>query len=303
MITIPTVLILGAGASRPYGFPSARELRDLICEEFASEESAATQLLANHYFPYQFTEFCSALRRSGQLSVDAFLERNPEYVPCGKMAIAYCLIRYESEDNLFPLHQEHHLYEYILARTGADIQTFSANKLSILTFNYDRSLEHFLETALFNSNRTSISRKCVRETMSCIPIVHLYGQLAPLPWQDSDYKREYNAEITPQNVAKAARFIKIIGDKNDEDLHKDSEFMRAWQLIDASKQICFLGFGYHATNLSRLKIDNRKGNWRIYGTALGMETSEQKQVAEALGNTTLDSVDSLKLLRHYGILK
>jgi hypothetical protein len=302
VVTTPTILILGAGASRSYGFPSARELRDIICEEFASESSLAVQLLADHYFPHQFTEFCEALRRSGQSSVDAFLERNPDYIPVGKMALAHCLIGYEREDDLFPLKGEQHLYEYILARLGADMKNFPANKLSILTFNYDRSLEHYLETALFHSNRTTISRESVWQTMSSISIVHLYGQLAPLAWQASDYIRRYEPTITAQSVAKAAKFIKIISDKADQDLHKDPEFLQAWQLIDAAKQICFLGFGYNSTNLTRLKIDNLKGRWRIYGTALGLEPSEKKQVADTLGNITLDSSDSLKLLRHYGIL-
>jgi len=32
MITKPTVLVIGAGASKPYGFPTGQELRDYILE-------------------------------------------------------------------------------------------------------------------------------------------------------------------------------------------------------------------------------------------------------------------------------
>ena len=37
MITHPTVFILGAGASKPYGFPTGKELRVQIITEFVNE--------------------------------------------------------------------------------------------------------------------------------------------------------------------------------------------------------------------------------------------------------------------------
>jgi hypothetical protein len=39
MIKIPTVLILGAGASSPYGFPSGSTLRDQICANLSVRDS------------------------------------------------------------------------------------------------------------------------------------------------------------------------------------------------------------------------------------------------------------------------
>jgi len=44
VITTPTVLVLGAGASAPYGFPTALELKQKICNAFA-KDSVATRLL------------------------------------------------------------------------------------------------------------------------------------------------------------------------------------------------------------------------------------------------------------------
>ena len=40
MITEDTLLILGAGASFPYGYPTGKELRHIICKEFPIEYDA-----------------------------------------------------------------------------------------------------------------------------------------------------------------------------------------------------------------------------------------------------------------------
>jgi hypothetical protein len=162
MVTRPTTLILGAGSSQHYGFPSARGLKSDICEQFSKEDSPAIELLCgtlgSDFDEHDYVSFAKALRLSGQESADAFLERNPRHIEIGKMAIAYCLIAYENEDKLFPARSEHHLYEYIFGKLGSDLGGFRRNKLSIITFNYDRSLEHFIETALWNSNYTTHHR-------------------------------------------------------------------------------------------------------------------------------------------------
>src|SRR6266487_1140334 len=103
VITIPTVLVLGAGASYPYGFPTAKELKKRICEEFSNPNTAASRLLGEgaSYSPEDFFNFKEAFLKSGQPSVDAFLEWRPNFLDIGKLAIAYCLIPFEDESKLF----------------------------------------------------------------------------------------------------------------------------------------------------------------------------------------------------------
>jgi hypothetical protein len=78
MITTPTVLVLGAGASYPYGFPTAKGLKELICEQFSSTDASASQFLSFlnseglNYPPEAFSEFKEAFLKSGQPSVDPF---------------------------------------------------------------------------------------------------------------------------------------------------------------------------------------------------------------------------------------
>jgi hypothetical protein len=310
MVTRPTTLILGAGSSQHYGFPSARDLKADICEQFSNENSPAVKLLCetpgSDFDHYDFVSFAKALRLSGQPSADAFLERNAPFIDIGKTAIAYCLIAYENEEKLFPARSAHHLYEYIFSKLESDIRDFGANKLSIITFNYDRSLEHFLETALCNSNQTTASTEQVKEAMSSLPILHVYGQLAILPWQiqnpSCDLVRAYRPTQSYPDVLRAARTIKIVSEKKEDNLDKDPDFLRAWQLIDNAERLCFLGFGYHETNLDRLKIDNARDRWKIYGTAMGLPRSDCQRVKNKLRSIELTDFDCLQMLQHFGIL-
>ena len=145
MITIPTVLVLGAGASYPYGFPTAKELRILICEAFTNPNTPASRLLgeASGHSPDGFFRFREAFLKSGQPSVDAFLEWRPDFLAIGKLAIAYCLLPFEDESKLFtpPGNRGGDWYQYLSVKLNASFEDFGSNKLSIITFNYDRSLE------------------------------------------------------------------------------------------------------------------------------------------------------------------
>jgi hypothetical protein len=137
--------------------------------------------------------------------------------------------------------------------------------------------------------------------MKTLPILHVYGQIAHLPWHQRDRVRIYRPQITYHDVARAAMTIKIVSEKKDDNLDKDPDFLRAWELIDGADRLCFLGFGYHETNLERLKIDNSGGDWMIYGTSKGLPESDRKRVRQALRGVELHDSDCLWLLQHLGL--
>ena len=143
------VLVLGAGASKPYGLPLGTELRDSVIR--AENNFALYQrVLDVEITKYQYAEFTKTLAHSGFSSVDAFLEENSEWLEIGKAAIALELLKAEwkSINNLFPPKQpKDHWYETLWSYLKAPSwSTFKKNKISIITFNYDRSLEHYLVT-------------------------------------------------------------------------------------------------------------------------------------------------------------
>ena len=102
--------------------------------------------------------------------------KRPEYQTIGKMAIAAVLIGFENERALFndpPGHRD--WYEYLFNKLNTSFKMFRRNTVPFLTFNYDRSLEHYLLTSLKNSYGKTDDEYFTK--MSELPIVHLHGQL------------------------------------------------------------------------------------------------------------------------------
>ncbi len=261
MITKPTVLILGAGASAPYGFPSGQTLKDLVCHGHDSTIQETGIDLK------EYDRFKSALGRSGCSSVDTFLESRPEYVDLGKTAIANVLLPMEQTSKLFdewasirlqPDASKRHQgnwswYDFLLGVLcdGVPFDEIGNNRLSVITFNYDRSFEHFLFTAL--QNRYGKPDNECAKVLGRIPVVHVYGSLGRLEWQEGANETNtvpYNSRGKTQYTQVAAKNITIL----HEGTEKTPEFTTARQLLDSAAQVFFLGFGYHPVNLQRLGI-------------------------------------------------
>src|SRR3989442_13723689 len=119
MIKIPTVLILGAGASHPYRFPLGRKLMAEICQNVHGTYTSELNPINNSKAKAIIDDFRDALRTSGQRSVDAFLEHRTEFKEIGKKAIARALIPCEDEEVLFDLFGEDIWYDYLLSKMAA----------------------------------------------------------------------------------------------------------------------------------------------------------------------------------------
>jgi hypothetical protein len=240
-------------------------LKQQLCDAFAMDSPASrllhegTGISRNVFF-----EFREAFRRSGQSSVDAFLEHRTDFIHVGKLAIAYCLIPYEAEDAFFQSGNSRggDWYQYLFGRLNAPFEEFGQNKLSVITFNYDRSLEHFLLTTLQHSHGKTFN-ECADLLMNNIPIVHVYGQLSERRYPHPEARQYSPTRQRFDVVASAASGIKILsetGPKLDE----------ARRLLVDADRICFLGFGYHQLNVKRLAID-KSAFKRIVGSARGFD--------------------------------
>ena len=259
VITKNMCFVLGAGASAPYGFPSGKELVDRI--KWTPLSETARQLLGSTMEGQPFKDFKSDLQRSGVSSIDQFLESRPEYRELGKRLIAHHLIPGETMPAVFGPPEgssDERWYTYLFDRmcqfTAADGRTrtptlneFRRNELSVITFNYDRSLEFFLHSAL-TSRYSSASPEDIKAAVESIPIQHIHGQLGFLPWQEPANNREYERHPDTRATRIAASGIRIIYEDKGESLSA------AVDLLVAAKQVHFLGFGYHPENMRRLRI-------------------------------------------------
>ena len=151
MIEHPTVLVLGAGASCPLGFPTGRELLEQIVSatDHPPSNSLGKLLLGCGFDGEKITDFGKTLSFSQQNSVDAFLEhRSEEYLAIGKTAIAGALSPYETMGSLT---KNGEWYRYLFSHLKGSFNDFDKNQLAIITFNYDRSIEQFLYLAVRHS--------------------------------------------------------------------------------------------------------------------------------------------------------
>ena len=130
MITTPTLIVLGAGASRHLNYPLGRGQVRSPPSLPRRDHSSNTTCCASSALNYsQVTEFYKALSQSGRTSVDAFLEHRPDLVQTGKIAMAIALIRYEDLPFLF--HPDNNWYDYLYARMNCPLEKIPAITVSL----------------------------------------------------------------------------------------------------------------------------------------------------------------------------
>ena len=280
-----TALILGAGASYPYQFPTSRELNEIIIgsnagalttirERLGHEiewlDAARTLSDSNYYHP-SFDDFREAFAQSASHSIDLFVQaRAREYEQYqAQIAVAAIFLCCETEAILQVDDWYRQLWNEVLRHGG---RNFPSGKLSVITFNYERSLEHYL--AHKAKAAFGLCLENAHQWLSRIPIGHVYGQLgslsmSPLP----DYIPFGN--MHGDNVWKAAGKLRLAGPRAD-----GAECAWTERLRDADR-IFFLGFGFWPENLSLLR-EFIPDSASIFASALGFSEKDKKRVSKEL---------------------
>lgn len=269
MITKPTVFILGAGASVPYGLPTGRELTKAVCKgiwsgSFVSDLGASGARELERYSTMQAKKMADMLNRSS-LTIDTWLGQNSDWHDLGKFFITKAIAERENEADLNKQwkgnkndssDKSHDWYgELWQWLNPPKLHDLSKNTVTFITFNYDRSLEQALLTKAMNSFDRATQDMCVQE-LSKIDILHVHGQIGRLPWQDYlrgviETERVYEPKIAPGWIWPCAKHIKIIG---EADL-TSPEYEKARSAIRSATRLHFIGFGFNEDNMKRLRTD------------------------------------------------
>ncbi len=262
-----TVLILGAGASQPYGLPLGWQLRDMVIE-LAQRDSIYQLCDSVGHKSREYASFTKALATSGEKSVDAFLERVPVWTKIGKLGIAYCLCCLEKPHRLFPPNQPKN--DHWLETLWGHIRQESWRKqralpLTIITFNYDRLVEHYFATVM--ASAFDVQRRVIDDYVTNTLCIHVHGSLGQ--YNDGTFDSVIN--FSPSDLAiKGALGIKIIHEENA----MTAEFDRARVKLKGADRIFFLGFGFHKPNMHRLhmrEICINNYHRRVMGTHKGIK--------------------------------
>jgi hypothetical protein len=175
VIKVPTTLILGAG-SAPDNFPRGRQLCNIINNKLDPNSKTSGD---NWYDLFSYIgfrnysiieNFRAALFSSDPQSIDSFLEFYPQFLEIGKLCIALALIPQEKPDRLM-VDPSINWYRYLRDCLLCKPSEFVLNRLSVVTFNYDRSLEHYLFTTI--SSQLGLDSKSCAELLMLTQLILL----------------------------------------------------------------------------------------------------------------------------------
>lgn len=288
VICKPTVLIFGAGVSCDYGFPSGRKLLIDIANNLQGPSPLYQSMRDLDFGDSFIVQFSRELSHSMLPSVDAFLavQTDKQYVKLGKSAIAASLILLEKKATL-QSRSELKLYEYLWQRLAGTPGTYASNRLSIITFNYDRSFEYFLRQVLF-----ACHPECRKEpldfdaALSHFEVLHIYGSLGALDQMSAAYLpydlQFHKGSMTSGVIAQSASRLQLYNETTTD----KSVTERIAQVLKEAEIVCFLGFGFHELNIRRLEFFGlgRNPNAKLFGSAYGLGEGQCEPVRQMLGS-------------------
>jgi hypothetical protein len=302
MITEPIVFVLGAGSMTDYGFPIGWELVRDVITRFQPNRPERQQLLEHTKLQdAEIQAFVTALDGSAQNSVDAFLEERQDFFDVGIAAMSLSLIDFERPERLYEQRDPggNWLRNMLQHMRGTGFDEFHTNKVSLVTFNYDRSLEYFLCRSLANTfNKTEEEAGAIINQMS---IIHLHGQLGYLPWQGGLFARPYSPAVDTHALLSCTEHVKVV---NRNTKVNDAPFIEARRLLQEAARVYFLGVGFNNENLTRLGVMDLAPN-KAWSTCVGLRQREKNDLQSHFDNKLhlLINLDCIGLLRDTVIWK
>jgi hypothetical protein len=257
MLASKTTLIVGAGASMALDYPSGAELREWVIE---GKGILYKEFEALDYDRGVHSRLAWRFRDSMIPSIDAFLAEpeNADLRDWGVLCIAAALLPCEALHPKNPPAWLKIVFNAIRAAPTPDRH----QQLTIVTFNYDLSIEHFLFRAFAGAYKLPPDLAKVRLNQA-VKIIHVYGDLGPLNMWGGD--RVYAGEIYRSTITTAANNLKIIGREPD-----DPRFVAAQEAISGAEFIAILGFGYDETNIANLKLPEVTAEKHLFSTGWNM---------------------------------
>ena len=296
MINENTVLILGAGAGVPYGFPTGEKLKKDICAlntEMDGADAIFAELLQGSQ-PSDWEDFLTSFKISPVKSIDEWLARNPQYTAMGKLAIARILLEYEKRSNLNDPDIENDWYAQLYNRMDdGDFEKIRENNITIVTFNYDRSLEEFFANAMRHTYINSDPQK-LADVVNDINIIHVHGSLGKYFFIPDKATMNNYGKTSLENVKRAVSSLSIVHEELSEALHLDD----ARKAIRDSNRVVFLGFSYDQRNLEKIGPvgdSNLPTSVRTDGTTYGMTTREVKLASRRIELAWKITADRIRL--------
>lgn len=290
-----TVFIIGAGASAEFNLPVGSGLMERIkqnCKyrfDYGSLKEGVPEIahgLIERYRGEQ-AELDARFIAMGEVhrsidlagSIDEFINRHyddPIIAEVGKLQIAYAIAKAEKDSLLAQPNNGDEPFRWdklsdTWIRTFAqllfegvrngEVERIGSN-ISIICFNYDRCIEHYLTEAIVKTFR-GIDRKQAGKIVDQINIIHPYGSLGKLA------VHPFGGDITSQKIRAMSESIVTWS----ESVISDNRSAIEEAMLNASTLV-FLGFAFAAQNMNLLSVEGMKddvGSLQIYATGYGYD--------------------------------
>ncbi|SFJ16539.1 hypothetical protein SAMN04515648_2958 [Phyllobacterium sp. CL33Tsu] len=307
-----TVFVVGAGASKEVNLPVGVELKSIIADKVdiffdrgqlsrGDEEIvfALRDMLQSGGSPVDINPYAAAGRHIASampqaLSIDNFLHThstNEKIVLMGKIGIAASILQAERESSIYFEHGQGDKLNFReigdswhntfckMAHANVlkeDLDTIFDN-VAIITFNYDRCIEHYVSHSL--SNYFGITLQDAQELTKQFVVIHPYGQVGKLPWQVDDGSGcAYGEEPTWDILLPIAQQLRTFTEWNQQ----DPVIGQMNNLLLNAEQVIYLGFSYAPINMKLLYTKGIGFQKDVIGTAYRMPDPAVKAAKSAI---------------------
>ena len=307
-MSMNTVFVIGAGASKEANLPIGDELKSKIATLLGMGQKGGEDIVeALHISTLNdgtanIKPYLEAARHIKDalplaISIDNFIDAhrdNNKIALCGKLAITLSILDAEkrsllnfkkvnSDSNIDFGNLENTWYipffQLLTANCGKNDLKDRFESITLIIFNYDRCVEHFIYCAL--QNYYKISEAEAAELIKIIKIYHPYGNVGTLPWINQNGSMEFGKEPGPQKLLQLAQKIKTFAEGTDPN---SSEISNIRRHIALAYRVVFLGFAFHKLNMQLIYPGNFDAGKIVscYATAYELSDSDKLVIKEQI---------------------
>ena len=315
MLRSKTLFIVGAGASNEAGLPTGVELKSQIASLLNMQFQQFTQTSGDLEIaealryqarldgqPHNTGPYLLAVQQVRDampqvISIDNFIEAhsgNKNIEICGKLAIARAILLAESTSPLFidiSIGEEkpqfnlientwyNKIFQILTENLHKDNIGDIFNNCFFITFNYDRSIEHFFFHSL--QNYYLISAVESAEILNSMKIYHPYGKTGNLPWENREGSTAFGGSASTDGLLSLSRRIKTFSERIEEE--NTTEEIR--NIVKESETIVFLGFAFHQQNMDLITPNEQSDVQRVFATAYHISASDVEYIRKQIFHT------------------
>lgn len=312
-------LVVGAGGSKDFLLPLGSELKSnigrlldigykdgyrLSSGDYAVAEALGwkEQELGGPKSPNAFLPAARHIRDAMPLalSIDNFIDcvrGDPRIETCGKIAICKSILDAERSSNIYVGNERDSIRFRTIQSSwlGSFLQLLTENctatelrdrlsSLTIITFNYDRCIEHFLHYWFRTYYQASTDQ--ASELVALIDFYHPYGKVGSLPFQKSALPTPFGEDPEPRHLLALSSQIKTFTEQSES---LASELSEARSALGQAKHVLFIGFAFHEQNMRLICPYPRtlRTTDKAFATAVGFSESDsfliRQDIAIGLG--------------------